>query len=210
MKRIFIGFLIVSFCLSIIGCGSSPSPNSNTTAAEKVCDPISDTPTEAYKRLFAAVKEKSPEKIKGEMSTRTQEFAESIAARQKSPIEKVYVNAFTATTFAPTLPEMRDERTKGCWGALEVRNDKDGRWEDLPFINEGGFWKFAMGEMFGGSYKSPGKGMDEKEKEAANVARGNAPPVNMMGNMNVNGAANVNTKVPKYDGPQVEPLPKKK
>lgn len=212
MKRVLISFHLVLLCLWAAGCGSSPSPNSanGSSTPEKVCDPIGDTPTDAYKRLYAAVKEKNTEKIKGEMSARTRDFAESLAERQNNPVEKVYENGFTGTTFAPTLPEIRDERVGGCWGAVEVRNNKDQRWEDLPFVNEDGVWKFAVGEMFGGTFKSPGKSMDAREREAANVARGNAPPPpNLMGNTNaVN--ANANSKAPKYDGPQVEALPKKK
>lgn len=206
MRKVLIFPLLVSLFVGLTGCGGSPAANSNTATPEKVCDPISDTPTEAYKRLFAAVKEKNPEKVKGEMSERSRQLAEFTAAQQKKPVEKVYENAFTATTFSPTLPEIRDERVKGCWGAAEVWNSKDSRWDDLPFVNEGGVWKFAVGELFGGSFQSPGKGMDTREKEAANVARGNAPPPNMMGNTNSNSNANV----PKYDGPQVEPLQKKK
>lgn len=208
MKRALICLILISISLAIVGCGSTPSPNSNTAKAEKVCDPISDTPTEAYKRLYAAVKEKNPEKVKGEFSAKSREFAESVAARQKSPVEKVYENGFTGTTFSPTLPEIRDERVSGCWGAVEVLNSKDNRWEDLPFVNEDGMWKFAIGEMFLGSFKSPGKGQDQREKEAANVARGNVPAPNMMANANSNIHSNAN--VPRYDGPQVEPLPKKK
>jgi hypothetical protein len=175
-----------------------------------VCDSISDTPTAAYTRLFDAVKSKDTQKIKGEFSVRSQEFAESMAARQKSPIEKVYVNGFTATTMGATLPEIRDERILGCWGAVEVRNEKDARWEDLPFVNENGAWRFAIGELFSGEFKSPGKGQDAKDQEAANAMRPPQAPVNMMANVNtMNANVNVN-KAPKYDGPQVEPLPKKK
>ncbi len=207
MSRIITIFCIVFICLAAISCSQSPAPNSNT--AERVCSPISDTPTEEYKRLYAAVKEKNTDGIKAEMSAKSQEFAESLAERQKKTAAEVYANGFTATTFAPELPEIRDERVAGCWAAVEVRNNKDNRWEDLPYINQDGSWKLAVGEMFGGSYKSPGKGQDQREKEAANTARGNVPLApNPIANVN-GGNANAAT-APKYDGPQVEPLPKKK
>ena len=200
-------------CLIAAGCGESGTGNnSNANAAppERVCSPISDTPTAAYTRLFDAVKSKDTQRIKGEFSVRSQEFAESIAMRQKNPIEKVYVNGFTGTTMAATLPEIRDERILGCWAGVEVRNEKEGRWEDLPFVNENGAWRFAIGELFGGEFKSPGKSQDTKDKEAANAMRPQQQPVNMMApNANMNANVNVN-KAPKYDGPQVEPLPKKK
>ena len=82
----------------------------------------SGSPTEAYKQLYAAVKAKDTEKIKATMSKNTQAFAQMVASRQGSPIEKVFENGFTATTFAETLPEIRDERISGEYGAVEVWN----------------------------------------------------------------------------------------
>lgn len=202
--------VVLTGVLSGIACGGGEG-NSNNAAQEKTCPTISDTPTEAYKRLYAAVKAKNNDGIAAEMSKKSQEFALGLAQRQNNPIEKVYANGFTATTFSETLPEIRDERIAGCWGAVEVRNSKDQIWEDLPFANEDGMWKFAIGEMFGGSFKSPGKSQGTKEKEAANTARGNVPPSNMTTNSNTSTMANTDTApAPKYDGPQVEPLPKKK
>ena len=212
MKSYLIYLLVVCVAISAVGCGSTPS-NSNNSApvAEKTCDPITDTPTEAYKRLFAAVKEKDTEKIKAEMSAKTQEFAIFLAGQQKQPVEKVYQNGFTGTTFAPSLPAIRDERIGSCWAAVEVQKEKDQVWEDIAFANEDGKWKLAFGEQFNGTFVSPGKSMSIKEREAANTARGNVVPVNRMANANTNiGSANTNLNVPKYEGPQVEPLPKKK
>ncbi|MEO7673853.1 MAG: hypothetical protein ABIU09_07230 [Pyrinomonadaceae bacterium] len=208
MRNILLLILVAAMALSGIACGGGSGSGANNAATpEKVCAAISDTPTAAYKRLFAAVKTKNTETIKAEMSKKTQEFAESLAARQKNTVDKVYVNGFTSTTFAETLPEMRDERVVGCWGAVEVRNDKDQIWEDLPFANEDGMWKFAVGEMFGGSFKTPGKSQGTKEREAANSSNGQPPPSRTTyGNTN----ANSNTAAsPKYDGPQVEPMPKR-
>lgn len=130
-----------------------------------------DTPTEAYKRLYAAVKSKNTEAIKRQLSGPTQEFAKTLSAKQNAPIEKVFENGFTASTFSETLPEIRDERVKDNMGAIEVWNAKDKRWEDLPYIREKDGWKLAIGEIFGGSYRSPGKGRDMIEREAANAMK---------------------------------------
>ena len=209
MRNILLLILVITVGLSGIACGGGGG--SNNAVQEKTCSPISDTPTESYKRLYAAVKAKNTDNIKGEMSKKSQDFAEGLAQRQNNPVDKVYENGFTATTFAETLPEIRDERVGGCWGAVEVRNTKEQTWEDLPFVNEGGMWKFAIGELFGDTFKSPGKSMGTKEKEAANATRGGAPPMNPQTNSNTSTMANVKTTpAPKYDGPQVEPLPKKK
>ncbi|MGD9561556.1 MAG: hypothetical protein AB7F88_04705 [Pyrinomonadaceae bacterium] len=217
MRKVISILQIILLGLTAIACGSSPNANTNSTSnankAARVCDPTSDSPIEAYKRLYAAVKEKNTDKIKAEMSGISQEFAESLAGRQNKEIAEVYANGFTATTFAPNLPQIRDPRTTNCWAAVEVWNSTDSRWEDLPFVNEGGSWKLAIGEMFSGEYQSPGKGMDQLEKEAANTSVGNVPMApNPIANVNAD-QSNSNTRLPpapKYDGPQVEPLPKKK
>lgn len=164
-------------------------------AVALACDPPqANSPTEGYKRLYAAVKSKDVEKIKAAMSKKTQDFAQMVAGRQNSPVEKVYENGFTATTFSDTLPEIRDERVNGEWGAVEVWNAKEKRWEDLGFVNEDGAWKLAIGEMFAGTFKSPGKGRALKEQEAANLTSNNLVPMNI--NTNANNA-NVKVIVPK-------------
>lgn len=151
--------------------------------------PAASSPTEAYKLLYAAVKSKDTEAIKATMSKKTQEFAVMVSQKQSSPIEKVFENGFTATTFAESLPEIRDERVVDDMGNLEVFNSKDNRWEDLPFILENGNWRLAVGDLFAGTHKSAGKGRAQKEAEAANVLSNNMVPVNA--NVNINAASNV-------------------
>jgi hypothetical protein len=159
------------------------------------------SPTETYKSLYAAVKSKDTEAIKKWMSKSTLGFAEMVSKQQNTPIEKVFENGFTATTFAASIPEMRDERIKDNMGALEVWNSKDQRWEDLPFIKEEDGWKLAIGDLFAGTYQKPAPGSAEKQAEEANKMSNNiiqAPA----GNMNANG----NLKVPKL-GKNPVPMP---
>jgi hypothetical protein len=128
-----------------------------------------DTPTEAYKRLFAAVKSKETEAIKEQLSKKTIELGAMSAQRFNKPLASAYENGFTATTFSENLPNIRDERIKDDMGAVEVWNARDGKWEDLPFIHEDGRWKLAVGDAFAGTYRSPGKGRALTEAEAANA-----------------------------------------
>jgi hypothetical protein len=144
------------------------------------------TPTEAYKLLYAAVKSKNTESIKKQLTKKTIDFGAMASERNNTPLEKVYENGFTATTFSDTLPTMRDERINGDTGALEVWNSKESRWEDLPFIKEDGVWKLAIGEMFAGTYKSPGQGLDQRQREAANA----------QANSNVATVSNANSNSP--------------
>ncbi|CAN5629885.1 MAG: hypothetical protein M3449_02465 [Acidobacteriota bacterium] len=183
-------FLAITLVALGTGCGNQTGGN----------DAGSDTPTEAYKRLYSAVKAKDIENIKNEMSKKSQDFAITVAQRQNNPVEKVFENGFTATTFAETLPEIRDERVNADMGSVEVWNAKDSIWEDLPFVAEDGSWKFAIGELFAGSFKSPGKGRAAREREAANVMANAVQQTNPATNSNSNSTANT-----KFDGPQVEP-----
>ena len=151
-----------------------------------------DTPTEAYKRLFAAVKKKDVEAIKNEFSAKTKEFAKAVATRQNVPLEKVFSNGFTSSTFSDQLPEIRDERIKDDMGAIEVWNSGENRWEDLPFVRESDGWKLAIGELFSGTYKSPGTGTSVIDQEAINAMSGNKSVQNgqMPANLNNPPAAN--------------------
>lgn len=187
-----IALTISLFCFMLIASCSGPATNSN--GAANVADP-NDNPIEAYKRLFAAVKAKDANAIKNSVSEKTQGLAETLAARQKKSVDEVYANGFTATTFADSLPEIRDLRVKDDMGAIEVWNSKDQRWEDLPFIREPSGWKLAVGDLFANTYRTPGRGRDAIEREAANVMNGNQTkvvnaPMNAPANINANSASN--------------------
>ena len=176
--------ILTAFALSFIaltasGCGGNPVSSQSGN----------DSPTAAYKRLYAAVKSKDTNAIKDEMSKHTVSFVQSISGQRKQPVEKVYENGLTATTFSETLPLLRDERINNDMGALEVYNSKEQKWEDLPFVLEDGKWKLAIGDQFQGSYKSPGIGRDRKEKEA-NALSNNQVPIS---NVPINGPIAGNT-----------------
>ena len=145
------------------------------------------SPTEAYKMLFAAVKSKDAEKIKKMMSENSIGFAGFVSGQQSKPVEEVIANGFTATTFSPTLPQMRDERIKDNFGALEVLNPQTKQWEDLPFVREESGWKLAIGDMFKGTYEKPGIGKAVREQEAANAVNNNMTEVKPNANANTNG-----------------------
>jgi len=162
-----------------------PTPTSETLPTVNA-----SSPTEAYKYLYAAVKSKETPKIKAILSKGSLGFAGFAAAQQKKPLDKFLENGFTATTFAETLPEMRDERVKENFGAVEVWNAKDKKWEDLPFVLEDGSWKFAIGDHFGGKWTSPGDGLAKLEEQIANTTGNNMILVNPANNANT--SSNVN------------------
>lgn len=190
MQRIFIGIVFLALAAILVGCNPQ-SPANSTSNPTGIGE---NSPTGAYKRLYAAVKAKDVDAIKAAMTKKSIDFAKMAAAQQNKPVEQVLENGFTATTFSPTLPPMRDERVNGDMGAVEVYNSKDNRWEDLPFILEDGAWKLAIGEMFANTYKSPGKSQSEKEREATNAMTNNLIPMNVNANANFRSARPVAPK----------------
>ena len=152
------------------------------TACNHTPTNVQDSPTEAYKRLYVAVKKKDTESIKKQLSKKSIDLAEMSAQRFNKTQEQAFETGMTSTTFSETLPEMRDERIKDNMGALEVWNSKENKWEDVPFILEEGSWKLAIGDGFAGTYQWPGMGRDFREKEAANAVTNRnviLPGVNM-------------------------------
>jgi hypothetical protein len=114
------------------------------------------TPTLAYKALYEAVKKKDPEAIKKTLSKGTLEMMETYAGMQKKPFNEVIANGLTETTFAPKLPETRNEKITGEVAILEVKNEKTGSWEALPFAKEDGIWKLAIDTYFRGTMSPKG------------------------------------------------------
>ncbi len=177
--------LVLAFALLSFSCQSAQTSQSQSAADLEAVR--ANTPSDAYRMLYAAVKAKNNAKIQQMMSKDTIAFAGFAMQQNKEPLEKIFENGLTATTFADSLPQMRDERVNGNFGAVEVYSQKDNRWEDLPFILEDGGWKLAVGDSFKGTYKSPGKGQAQLEMEANNPMTADPiPSANTNGNADSN------------------------
>lgn len=176
-KIVSSGFALI-FALAVFGCQQQQAARS---------------PTEAYKALYAAVKAKDTAKIKALMSKNSLGLAEFAAQKNNQSQEKWLENGFQETTFAETLPPMRDERIKGTFGAVEVYNEKRKAWDDTVFVLEDGSWKLAVGDQFKGTYQSPGKGRAQLEAEANNSMNDvNALPPPANGGFPAGNASNAN------------------
>ena len=203
-QKIIATILISAFAAFGAACQNQKATNSaaTTTTTTTVAGEGGTTPTDAYKKLYAAVKAKQPDAIKALLTEKTIGFAQFASQRQNQSLEKVVENGFTMTTFSDTMPEIRDERIKDNVGFVEVYNSKESRWEDLPFVKENGSWKLAIGDLFGGIIEKPSKGLAQIESEAANVNGKNLVPIQPKVDANFNSrkpinpaAANANTNV---------------
>lgn len=190
IQKIYIFVLTIAVSFLAISCQQAES---------KIEPGIASSPTEAYKMLYTAVKSKDTEKIKLMMSKTSISFAEGVSQQQNKPVAEIFMNGFTATTFAEQMPEIRDERIKDNYGKVEVFSQKDNRWEDIAFVNEDGGWKLAVGDLFAGTFQEPGKSQSQTEKENANASGEGLIPLdgNINGNFNSGkpaaNVANVNT-----------------
>jgi hypothetical protein len=211
-KTIIFTILVMTIALIGAACPSSTATNTaNSTnvaiTANKSTNPVPEvkppsmtdvpvgnaqTPSEAYRMLFAAVKSQDAAKIKSMLSKGSMGLAEMASGQQKKPVEEVVKNGFTETTFADAMPQIRDERVKGDFGAVEVWNESRKQWDDIPFIKEDGSWKLAIGDAFGGKFQSPGKGQAITEQENANANNPNSM-IQIKPNANSNSSANFNS-----------------
>ncbi|MBA3600121.1 MAG: hypothetical protein H0W45_02615 [Acidobacteria bacterium] len=166
-KNKIISVFLLSVALLSLSCAKQTAQSGNNSSGSS--GDKAQTPTEAYKMLFAAVKAKDSGKIKQMMSKTTLGLAEFSGSQQKKSVDQILENGFVAPTLAASLTEIRDERVKDNFGAVEVFNPKDNRWEDLPFVLEDGGWKLAVGDIFQNTYKLPGKGQAQIEREASNT-----------------------------------------
>lgn len=206
----------LAFLLGLGGYGAWYFLNNNSgkgLVTEKTTEPLNpngpQTPTEAYKKLFAAVSSKDKPTIKGMMSKDSLGLAQMQSGQSKKGIDEVLANGFFTANKSPSEPAIRDERVKGKFGAIEVFSKERNAWENMPWIVEDGEWKLAVGNMFSGKFVSPGKSRTTREKEQAN-ASGQSDIV-PYGNGNVNFNAKPKIIDPMKDGKiPVQKVPKGK
>jgi hypothetical protein len=179
-NKLISSFLLLTFALFSFSCAKQAAESGNnantsngnaavTNSTNRTVPTVkAETPTEAYKMLFAAVKAKDSETIKQLMSKSSLGFAQFNANNQKITLEKSLENGLVAPVLSPTITEIRDERIKDNFGAIEVYNAQTKTFEDLPFVLEDGGWKVAVGDIFQDTYKSPGKGRAQTERDASN------------------------------------------
>ncbi len=165
-----IALVFVSFaCQKAQTSGNQSAADKETIKAQ--------TPTEAYKLLFDAVRAKDTGKIRQMMSKNSMGLAGFGAQTYKQSMEKQLENGLLETTMTDSLPQIRDERVKDNFGAIEVYNQKANHWDDTPFIFEDGGWKLAVGDQYKGTYVSPGKGQAQIASEASNSMNNMTPLV---------------------------------
>lgn len=143
-------FKLLAIALACVAMIAAACGSSGAKAGDQ------STPTLAYKALYQAVKKKDSEAIKKAITKDTLDMMKGYAEMQKKTPEQVLENGITETTFAATLPPSRNEKIWGDVALLEVKNEKTGAWDPLPFAKEDGVWKLAIDTYFKGTMSPTG------------------------------------------------------
>ena len=122
---------IATWCIALI-----------VALAGSACSLLShSTPTATLKPFYEASKKKDAAGMKKTLSKGSLEMFEKQAKEQ----QKSFDDLLKSDQDTPEkMPETRNEKINGDTATLEVKNDKSGNWDTLPFVKEDGEWKIAF------------------------------------------------------------------
>lgn len=124
------------------------------------CNRLGSSPSATLKAYFEALQKKDAAGLKKTLSKGTLEMFEQFAKAQSPPksLDEALQTGLASTTNTDSnkMPETRNEKIDGDKATLEVKNDKTGAWETVPFIKEEGDWKIAFDQMFRDAFKNTG------------------------------------------------------
>lgn len=125
---------------------AQPSPTATMTAAAPA-----ESPTEAFRQYYDAVKRKDPEAIKSLFSKGTVTMLDDQAKRRNKALDVVLKEGVeTMNKWVPeAFPEIRNEKIDGDTATIEVKDDKGDKWDTLHLVREDGGWKLAFDKRAG-------------------------------------------------------------
>jgi hypothetical protein len=124
--------------------------------ASLACGRFGSSPTATLKAFYEATQKKDAEGIKKTLSKGTLEMLEGFAKAQNKTLDESLKSGLASDTNTDKMPESRNEKIDGDKATLEVKNDKTGSWETVPFVKEDGTWKIAFDQMFRDAFKNMG------------------------------------------------------
>ncbi len=131
---------------------ASPTATTNTTQPSATATPtISDSgpsPTAAFTAYYEAIKRKDVEAVQSLFSKGTLSMMEERAKKTNKSLDAVMKEGLeeAGNDVPAEIPKTRNEKVDGDKATLEVRNDKQDKWELVHFAKEDGQWKIAFDE----------------------------------------------------------------
>jgi hypothetical protein len=118
------------------------------------------SPTATFKSFFDASKKKDVPAMKKALSKGTLDMFDKIAKEQNKTTDDL-LKDIDKEDKSEKLPETRNEKINGDTATLEVKNEKTGKWDTLPFAKENGDWKIALDKFL----EDMMKGLSDKPPE---------------------------------------------
>jgi hypothetical protein len=131
--------------------------------AASACSMLShSSPAATFKAFFEASKKKDVAGIKRGLSKGTLDMLDKLAKEQNKSTDDMLKDVYKEDK-GETFPETQNEKINGDTATLEVKNDKTGKWETLPFVKEDGEWKIALDKFL----QDMMKGLSDKQPESS-------------------------------------------
>lgn len=112
--------------------------------AVSACSLLSgSSPTATFKHFFEASKKKDVAGIRKTLSKGSLGMFDKIAKEQNKTTDDMLKDV-DKDSKAEAMPETRNEKISGDTATLEIKNEKTGKWDSLPFVKENGEWKIAF------------------------------------------------------------------
>jgi len=111
--------------------------------AVSACNLFSSSPTATFKKFFEATKKKDVEGMRKSLSKGSLEMFDKVAKQQNKTTDEILKDVDKESK-DEKLPETRNEKIDGDTATLEVKNEKTGKWDSLPFVKEDKEWKIAF------------------------------------------------------------------
>lgn len=119
------------------------------------------SPTASFKGLFEATRNKDAAGIKRRLSKGTLAMMETIAQKQNKKLDDMLTTSMNdSANNSAKIPETRNEKITGDTATLEVKDEKSGKWQPIPFVKEDGEWKFAMDKLVREAFQHAGTQMN--------------------------------------------------
>ncbi|MEP6787068.1 MAG: hypothetical protein ABJB40_01455 [Acidobacteriota bacterium] len=174
-KTRIIGSVIAAAIVLIVGCQKAANTNtgtnqSTTNANQSVnaatpapantsSEPVSGTPTEAYKAAYAARKSCDVAALKKLMSKDIIDFMTDIGSSEKKTLDDE-LKEMCKRPQAKT-DDVRNEKINGDKATVEYPDEK-GKWQTMDFVKEDGAWKLTINKDDNGS---PDDDKDDKDNK---------------------------------------------
>jgi Domain of unknown function (DUF4878) len=112
------------------------------------------SPTATFKKFFEASKKKDVAGIRKTLSKGSLEMFDKVAKEQGKTTDDMLKDV-DKDSKSEAMPETRNEKIDGNTATLEVKNEKTGKWDSLPFVKEDGEWKIAFDKFIENMLKDP-------------------------------------------------------